>query len=361
MSRLERYAELLQEIDLENGVAVEERLFVGPEEVIERVRKLEKLFQALNKINILGLYNKTIAHDGMHDEDIYDHGRYYAYFNFELKGQSSEEKEEILVKSLEGIVEEFGREMVLKYFPKVIKGRRVTEDLKIRPEDEDYPSYYSEFRMNYAEKMAKEEVPNKVLSAIRDDEDALLEEYDWNTLYMTSPNGKLIEICGDVYLVEESEIEEVKVYAQLWNFLIENGEESMYDFTIATDGEYPKDDYNPFGRYYAYVKLELKGLSEEGRRQFLKDTLPEDITEKIGIDELVQIFPKVINGDLVTQPLTLRPDEEEFPSHFNNKKIEQGKERAYKQVLYNIRAAIVDRLADILGEVKKVIILEKTE
>ncbi|MCD6120767.1 MAG: hypothetical protein J7K04_02905 [Spirochaetales bacterium] len=361
MSRLERYAKLLEGIDLENGVAVEDRIFVGPEEVIEKVRELEKLYKALSRVNILELYNRTIAHDGMHEEDIYNHGRYYAYFNFELKGQSNEEKEEILVKSLESIVEEFGKELVLKYFPKVIKGRRVTEDLKIRPEDEDYPSYYSEFRTNYAEKMAKEEVPYKVLSGIREDEDALLEEYDWNTLYVTASDGKLIEICGDVYLIEEGEVKEAKVYAQLWNFLIENGKESMYDFSIATDGEYPKDEYNPFGRYYAYVKLELKGLSEDGRKKFLSDTLPEDIVKKIGIEELSQIFPKVINGDLVTQPLTLRPDEEEFPSHFNERKIEKGKERAYKQVLYNIRAAILDRLADILGEIKKVIILEKTE
>jgi len=33
---------------------------------------------------------------------------------------------------------------------------------------------------------------------------------------------------------------------------------------------------------------------------------------------------------------------------------------APKQGLYNIRATIVDRFADILGELKKVIILEKT-
>jgi len=358
VSKLERYAELVREHNPENGVAVDERVFVGPDEVIERVGKLEQLYRALKGIDILALYDRRIAHDGMHDEDIYDHGRYYAYLRFELKGQSREEKEENLVNALAPVVEQFGREAVFKYFPGVIKGRSVTEDLKIRPENEDYPSYYSDFRTNYAEKMALEEVPDKVLSQIRNEEDALLEEYDWNTLYVTDSKGKLIEICGDVYLITDSEIEETKVYAALWNFIIENNEDSLYDFSIATDGEYPKDEYNPFGRYYAYVKLELKGLSDEGRKKFLEDILPEDIVKKIGIDDLIQIFPKTVNGDPVTQPLTLRPDEEEFPSYFNQKKIEKGKERAYKQVIYKIRAAIVEKLAGILGEVKKVIILE---
>ncbi len=361
MERIERYSRLLEQIDMENGVTIEDRTYYGPDEVINELRELEELYQAIKNVDILSLYDRTIAHDGLHDEDIYDHGRYYAYFNFELKGQSAEEKEENLVNALSDIVERFGKERVIRYFPKSIKGRQVTEDLKIRPEDEDYPSYYSKFRMDYAEKMAKEEVPNEVLSKIRDDQDAILDRYDWNTLYVADTNGELIEVCGDIYLVPSDKIEALSLYAKLWNELVDKGEEYFYEFSIATDGEYPKDEHNPFGRYYAYVKLELKGLSDEGRVKFLEENLSEDIIKGLGIEEVSSIFPKRINGDLVTQPLTIRPDEEEFPSHFNEKKIEQGKKRAYKQVLFNVRAEIVERLKSILGEIKKAIILEESE
>ncbi len=361
MERIERYSKLLEQVDFENGVTIEDRTYYGPDDVINELRELEELYQALKDFDILSLYDRTIAHDGLHDEDIYDHGRYYAYFSFELKGQSSEEKEENLVNALGEIVERFGKERVLKYFPNRIKGRQVTEDLKIRPEDEDYPSYYSQFRMDYAEKMAKEEVPGEVLSRIRDDQDAILDRYDWNAIYIADTDGELIEVCGDVYLVPRDKLEKVSLYARLWNELIDKGEEHFYEFSIATDGEYPKDENNPYGRYYAYVKLELKGLSDEGRVKFLEENLSEDIVKGLGIDEVSSIFPKRIDGDLVTQPLTIRPDEEEFPSHFNEKKVEQGRKRAYKQVLFNIRAEIVERLKRILGEIKKAIILEQTE
>ncbi|GEM_PF-1303114 len=360
MTRIERYSKLLENIDFDDGVVIDDRTYYGPKEAIEEIRELEELYQALKGIDILSLYEKTVAHDGMHDEDIADHGRYYAYLRFELKGQSAEEKEENLLKALAPLAEKFGRDKLIKYFPGTIKGRQVTEDLKIRPEDEDYPSYYSDFRRSYAEKMAKEEVPHVVLSGIREEQEKILNRYDWNTLYVADTGGKLIEVCGDMYLVPGDSYEKVALYAELWNSLVDKGEESFYEFSIATDGEYPRDENNPYGRYYAYVKLELKGLSEEGRSKFLSENLPENVVKGLGMEEIVSIFPSRIDGDLVTQPLTIRPDEEEFESHFNPRKVEQGKKRAYKQVLFNIRAEIIDRLSKLLGEVKKAIILEES-
>lgn len=361
MSQLGRYAELLKKINLEKGIGVGERTFVGPEEVMKEIGVLEDLYRSLKEVDILQLYKESIAHDGLHEEDINRSGRYYAYLLFELKGQSSEEKKEILAKSLTQQVENLGKNNILKYFPGFIKGRQVTEDLHIRPENEDYPSNYSRVRIEYARKMAKDEVPNSVLDKIRDDQDKILDQYDWYTIYVTNSKGTLLEICGNVYLVSSEEGEEIKSYAGVWNTLMEKGVDTFYNFTIATDGDYPEDAHTTIGRYYAYTKFELQGLSEEGRGLFLTDALPERAVKKLGIKELTEIFPAKLNGDPVTQPLTIRPEEDEYPSHFNKRKIERGKKNGYKQILYNIQAEIISRVDEKLREIKKIIILREPE
>jgi hypothetical protein len=357
---LETYRELLGRHDLAKGVAVGERTFVGEEAALAPLSSLQHLAEALRKTDIMGLYERSIAHDGLHDEDIYGSGRHFAYFLFELKGQSSADKERLLSEALGPLVQKFGREEVLPLFPPRIKGRQVTQNLSVRPENDDYPNFYSKARLAYAEKMAVEEVPEAVLDRIRDKEDAILDAYEWYPLLVSDVKGKLIDLCGDVYLVPEAALGWAGSYAEVWNALVERGVGEFYDLDLATDGVYPADEHNQTGRYYAYVRAELKGQSAEGRAQFLQDTLPQKAAKAIGAGELAAIFPPRIAGDLVTQPLTLRPEEDQFASHFNPRKVESGRARAMQQILNNVRAGIQRLVEGKLGSVRKYVILDKT-
>jgi hypothetical protein len=229
----------------------------------------------------------------------------------------------------------------------------------VRPENDDYPNFDSKARLAYAEKMAAEEVPEAVLDGIREKEDAILDAYVWYPLVVSDVKGKLIDLCGDVYLIPEAALGWAGSYAELWNALVEKGVAEFYDLDIATDGVYPADEHNQTGRYYAYTRAELKGKTDEGRAQFLQETLPQKAVKGIGAGELAAIFPPRIAGDLVTQPLTLRPEADQFASHFNPKKVESGRARAMQQVLNNARSAIQRRVEEKLGTVKKYIILEK--
>jgi hypothetical protein len=354
-----KYQELLKGINLNKGMNIGSRTFIGPKEVMEQAGKLEDLYNSIKKINIFRLYNESISHDGLHDEDIYQSGRYYAYLVFELKGQSQEEKTKILKDELKGIIEKHGEESVLKYFPTKIKGRQVTQNLSIRPEDDDYPSNYSKTQTEYAKKMAKEEIPGTVLEKIKDEQDALLNQYEWYTLFVENETGKLINICNNVYLVSESKLKDLRNYEELWECILEKNINEFYDFNIATDGEFPQDAHNSAGRFYAYANFELKGQSKPGKKEFLKNILPEKMVKNINLDILSSIFPMNYKGDLVTEPLTLRPEEDEYPSHFNERKIERGKKKGYNQILYNIQAEIIRLVEGKLKGLKKIIILTK--
>jgi hypothetical protein len=357
---LEKYRELLGRSDLAKGVTIGERTFVGEEAAVGPLAALTKLSDALGKAGIMGLYERTIAHDGLHDEDIYGSGRHYAYFLFELKGQSPQDKERLLSEALAAVIQQFGRDEVLPLFPPRIKGRQVTQNLSVRPENDDYPNFYSKSRMSYAEKMAVDEVPDAVLDRIREKQDRILDAYDWYPLMVADPRGKVLELCGDVYLVPDAAVAAVGPYAEAWNALVDKGVEGFYDIDIATDGVYPADENNQSGRFYAYVRAELKGMSAEGRAKFLQETLPPKVVKAVGAEELAGIFPARVAGDLVTQPLTIRPEEDQFASHFNRKKVDSGRLRVVQQVLNNVRSALEERAGSRLGAVKKYIILEKS-
>jgi len=357
---LEKYRDLLGRMDLSKAVPVGERTFVGEEAALGPLSALERLSQSLMQTGIIGLYERTIAHDGLHDEDIYGSGRHFAYFLFELKGQSPQDKERILAETLAPQIQQFGRDEVLPLFPARIKGRQVTQNLSVRPEDDDYPNFYSKSRTAYAEKMAAEEVPEAVLDRIRQKQDTILDGYDWYPLLVADVKGKLIEVCGDMYLLPESALAAAGVYAELWSTLMEKGVEGFYDISIATDGVYPADEHNAAGRYYAYVRAELKGQSAEGRAGFLQQALPPRAVKAAGPEELAGIFPARVVVDLVTQPLTIRPEEDHYASHFNQKKVESGRRRVIQQVLNNVRSAVEERLAARMGRAKKYIILVKS-
>ncbi len=361
MADIKHYAALLEAVNVTEGVKIDSRLYCGSVDQLKELKALDEIYQVLSVRDIFDLYDQDIGHDGMHPEDIYKSGRYYAYLRFELKGQAADEKEEMLCEALKEEVEKFGKENIVKYFPVEYKGRQVTQDINIRPEDEDYPSYYSETRRDYAWKMAGDEFPAAILSKIRGDQEDILDRFDWNTLFVADPDGELIDICGNVYLAPKDKISVLKPFEEIWNSLLSKGADFFYNDYIATDGEYPVDEHNPYGRYYAYIKLEMNGLSTDEKLESLQKHLPDNAVEKLGLETIKEIFPLFLNGKPVTQPLTIRPEEDEYQSNYNKKKVESGKKQIYKQVLYDIQAEIISRIENVLGGINKVIILEDME
>jgi hypothetical protein len=357
VDRIERIANALRSLDLGAGVAIEGRTYVGPPEAMARLGELEGIAASLSSRDLFALYDKVIAHDGLFDEDINTSGRYYAYLAFELKGATPEEKENLLASAIGELVEKYGKDAVLKYIPQRIAGRQITESLTIRPENEDYPAYYSKSRTVYAERMAQDELPKAVLAGVRAEQERVLDAYAWTTVRVQDPAGECIDVCGDAYVLSTAGVEAVEPYREIWAALVAEGPERFYDIEIATDGEYPVDADNPAGRYYAYVKAHLKGQAPDERRSNLLAALPEKAVAVLG-SAAAGLFRETIDGDLVTASLTIRPEADEFPSYFNAKKVEKGEERIGKQILFNVQAEIIAAVERVLGEVHKYIILE---
>ena len=358
MDRIERVAEALRSLDLGAGVSIEGRTFVGGGDVMTLLRDLEGLAAGLASRDLFALYDRIVAHDGVFSEDIAGSGRYYAYLVFELKGATPEEKEATLAASLEDLLSQYGKDAVLSKIPPRIVGRQVTEALTLRPESEDFPAYYSKVRMAYAEKMAIEELPKAVLAGIRAEQERLLDGYDWTTLRVEDRAGEVVDVCGDLYLLSAEGLGKADPYRLVWETFAERGPERFYDFDVLTDGEYPPDIEDALGRYYAYVRATRKGQAPEDREKTLLEALPAAAVEALGRDAVLALFKEYVDGDQVTASLTIRPEAEEFPSYFNAKKIDAGKERLRKQIAINVQAEVIAAVERALGGVEKFVILE---
>jgi hypothetical protein len=358
VEKLERIAQALRSLDLGAGVAVEGRTFVGPADAISRLRDLEGIISGLASRDLFALYDRSVAHDGVFDEDINESGRYYAYLRYELKGTTPEEKEGQLCAALEDLVSQYGKDAVISRIPGRISGRQVTESLVLRPESEDFPSYYSKARMAYAEKMALEELPKAVLAGFREEEERLLDSFDWTTLRAQEGGSELVSICGDAYMLTAAGKATVDPYIAIWASFLEQGCEAFYDIELRTDGEYPPDIDEALGRFYAYLRAGLKGQAPEERRSRLAAALPAEAVKKIGAEGTYALFKERVDGDQVTATLTIRPDAEEFPSYFNEKRIETGKARLRKQIAINAQAEILSAVERALGGITKYVILE---
>jgi hypothetical protein len=358
VDRIERIAEALRSLDLGAGVAVEGRSFVGPSDAIARLRDLEGIATGLASRDLFALYDKSVAHDGVFDEDIGGSGRYYAYLLFELKGATPEERESRLAAALEDLVSHYGKDAVLSKVPARIAGRQVTEGLVLRPESEDFPAYYSKARMSYAEKMALDELPKAVLAGVRAEQERLLDGFGWTTLRVEDRGGEVAEICGDLYLLSPGGLGKADPYRVIWASFLDGGADRLYDFEVRTDGEYPSDSDEALGRYYAYVRAELKGLAPDDKAARLLEALPAQAVQTLGREVVLALFKAGVDGDQVTASLTIRPEAEEFPSYFNAKRIEGGKERLRKQIAINVQAEIIAAVERALGGVEKFIILE---
>lgn len=358
MDRLPRIAEALRSVDLASGVTVEGRTFVGSADAMARLRDLEGIASGLESRDLFELYDRSIAHDGVFDEDINQSGRYYAYLRWELKGATPEDREAKLEAALGDLIAQYGKDAVISRIPPVIKGRQVTEAMVLRPEADDFPAYYSKARMAYAEKMAVAELPKAVLAGIRADEESVLDAFGWTTVRIQDPAGELVEICGDAYMLSAKALAATGPYKAIWEALVAEGPEAFYDFTVRTDGEYPEDIDRALGRYYAYLRAELKGQAPEEKRARLTAALPAQAVKEIGEEAAAALFKAAVDGDQVTASLTIRPEADEFPSYFNEKRIEKGKERLGRQIAINMQAEVLGAVERQLGGTKKYIILD---
>jgi hypothetical protein len=357
VDKLERIAEALRSLDLGAGVAVEGRTFVGPADAISRLRDLEGIASGLASRDLFALYDRRIAHDGVFEADINESGRYYAYLLYELKGATPEEKEAQLAAALEDLVSQYGKDAVISRIPEKIAGRQVTESLVLRPESEDFPSYYSKLRTAYAEKMSVIELPKAVVAGIRADQERLLDSFGWTTLRVQESGSELVDICGDAYMVSSAGLAAIEPYRAIWAALVEQGPDAFYDLEVRTDGEYQPDIDEELGRYYAYVRATLKGQVTEDRRSRLAAALPAKAVKAIGAEAAAALFKERLDGDQVTASLTIRPEADEYPSYFNAKRIDAGNARLKKQIAINVQAEVIAAAERALGGVDKYIIL----
>jgi len=358
VERIERIAEALRSLDLDAGVAVEGRTFVGPPDAIARLRDLEGIAAGLSSRDLFALYDKSFGNDGVFDEDMHASGRYYAYLRYELKGATPEDREASLVAALEDLITQYGKDAVISRIPARIDGRQISEAITLRPDPDDFPAYYSKSRMAYAEKMILDELPKAVLAGIRADQERLLDSFGWTTLRVQDKAGTVVDICGDAYLLSEQGLAHAEPYRAIWAALVDGGCEKLYDFEVRTDGEYAADIDEALGRYYAYVCATLKGQAPEERRERLLAALPPKAVESLGADVVVALFKASVAGDQVTASLTIRPETEEFASYINAKKVESGKVRLRKQILINVEAELIGAVEGALGGIQKYIILD---
>jgi hypothetical protein len=212
--------------------------------------------------------------------------------------------------------------------------------------------------MAYAEKMAVEELPKAVLAGIRADQERILDSFGWTSLRVQDKEGELVEVCGDAYKLSADALAAIEPYRTIWSAFVGAGPEAFYDFEIRTDGEYAADIDQAIGRYYAYVRAVLKGQSAEEKRAGLTAALPEAAVSAIGEEAALALFKGEIDGDQVTASLTIKPEVDEYPSYFNQKKIEKGNERLRKQIAINVQAEIIGAVERILGGVEKYVILD---
>lgn len=356
----EKVVEIFKSVDLSKAVLADGRWYVGPDDVLKQISLLENLCTRLKSKDLLSLYNKREAYDGKHDDDISHSGRYFAYFLYELKGMTPEEKKANLEELLSDIISEFGYDTMIKYIPDIQKGRQITESLSLRPENEDYPSYFSKTRLSYAEKMSVEEIPKAIIAGIRKDQETILNDFDWTVVYteesLPEKISGLTEFCGTIFAVSEKAKKDLEPFSDLWRITLDAGVDNMYTVSISHDGQYPIDEYNPFGRYYAYSRAELKGLNTQERYSNLEKLFPDKLFTSLG-SSCNTFFPEVVNGMPVTQPLSIRPDNDEYHSYYNRKKVEEGKLRVQKQVLYQLQASIFEAVEGKIGKLRKLIVL----
>jgi hypothetical protein len=95
-------------------------------------------------------YDFEVRIDGEYPADVDGElGRYYAYVRASLKGQSPEDRRQALVAALPAkAVKAIGPEAAARLFKERIDGDQVTASLTIRPEADEFPSYFNAKRID---------------------------------------------------------------------------------------------------------------------------------------------------------------------------------------------------------------------
>jgi hypothetical protein len=112
---------------------------------MEAIEPYRALWSALVASGPEEFYDIDVAIDGEYPADIDNAlGRYYAYVKASLKGQSSAERRERLLAALpEKAVQSTGPDAAASLFREIIDGDQVTASLTIRPEADEYSSYFN--------------------------------------------------------------------------------------------------------------------------------------------------------------------------------------------------------------------------
>ena len=107
-----------------------------------------------------GFYDFEVRTDGEYAVDVDNElGRYYAYVRASLKGQATSDRRERLLAALPGpAVKALGADAAAALFKERIDGDQVTASLTIRPESEDFPSYFNAKRIQAGEERLRKQI-----------------------------------------------------------------------------------------------------------------------------------------------------------------------------------------------------------
>jgi hypothetical protein len=105
------------------------------------------------------LYDFEVRTDGEYPPDVDSAlGRYYAYVRASLKGQTSEERRAKLLAALPATAVKALGDEAAQLFKESIDGDQVTASLTIRPDAEEFPSYFNAKRIEAGEQRLRKQI-----------------------------------------------------------------------------------------------------------------------------------------------------------------------------------------------------------
>jgi hypothetical protein len=118
------------------------------------------IWSALVERGCDAFYDFAIKTDGEYPPDVDNAiGRYYAYVRASLKGQSAQEQRSRLIAALPPeSVEAIGAEAAAALFREGFDGDQVTASLTIRPEADDFPSYFNAKKVESGTERARKQI-----------------------------------------------------------------------------------------------------------------------------------------------------------------------------------------------------------
>ena len=254
---------------------------MGPAEALARLRDLESIASGLAGRDLFALYERSVAHDGVFEEDIAGSGRYYAYLLYELKGTTPEDREAKLAAALEDLVSEYGKDAIVSRIPARIAGRQVTESLTFVPSPTTTPPTIPRRAWPMPRKWPWTSCPRPSSRASGPTRSAS------STPSAGRPCGYAIGTAS-LRTSAATPTSSPRRPSPWSNPTARSGRprsrwrRRVLRFRMRTDGEYPADVDNELGRYYAYVRAALKGQASGERRDRLLAALPDAAVRRSG-------------------------------------------------------------------------------